>query len=99
MSLSLLDSHFRASQLRGSSLRSLSRPLRPQMRSLDEIAHDTIAGLRRQASLYRVTPSVTSLVAPPKSQDRQSPLSTHRPPRPPSLHYHRVSQTSRWHNP
>ena len=69
------------------------------MRSLDETAHDTTVGLPRQASLNRVTPSVTSLVAPPKSQGRPSPLSTHRPPRPPSLHSHRASQTSRWHNP
>jgi hypothetical protein len=99
MSLSPVDSHSRASQLRGSSLRSLSRLLRLQMRSLDETTHDTIAGLPHQASLNRVTASVTSLVAPPKSQGRPSPLSTHRPPRPPSLHSHRVSQTSRWHNP
>jgi hypothetical protein len=82
-----------------SSLRSLSRLLRLQMHNLDETALDTIAGLLRQPSLNRGTPSATSLVAPPISQGHPSPLSNHRPPRPPSPHSHRVSQTSRWHNP
>ena len=100
MSLATLGFHFQASQLRSSSLHSLSRPpLRLQMHNQDETAPDTIAGLHRQAYPSWVTPSLTSLVVPLMSPGPPYPLSTHRPPRPPSLHYHRVPQTSRWHNP
>jgi len=100
MSLATLGFRFQASQLKSSSLHSLSRPpLRPQMHNLDETAPDTIAGLPRQASPSWVSPSLTSLVVPPISLGPPSPLSTHRPSRPFSLHSHRVSQTFRWHNP
>jgi hypothetical protein len=100
MSLATLGFHFQASQLRSSSLHSLNHPpLVVQMHNQDETAPDTIAGLHRQAYPSWVTPSLTSLVVPPISLGPPSPLSTHRPPRPPSLHSHRVYQIFRWHNP